>query len=65
MPCFNYFQDVIELRDNSWVPRQTTSFKESPKPIQDIRREASDELGIVDPKGAADDFSFLQLSAGK
>jgi len=41
-------QDVLELRYNQWHPRQTTSRKESPKSIDEIHREAKDEMGISD-----------------
>jgi translation initiation factor 4G len=55
-------QDVLELRNNHWLPRQTISAKESPKPIEDIRREAQDELGITDgSRSPADDFRYLQI----
>lgn len=54
-------QDVLELRGNHWLPRQTVSVKESPKLIQDIRREAHDELGISDGSGSPDDFRYLQI----
>src|SRR5690348_12449972 len=37
-------QDVLELRANHWHRRQTKSVKENPKPIEDIRKEASEEL---------------------
>lgn len=63
---FNFFrfmlQDVIELRDNHWLPRKTISLKESPKPIQEIRREAHDELGISDgARSPTEDFRYLQI----
>lgn len=55
-------QDVIELRDNHWLPRKTISLKESPKPIQEIRREAHDELGISDGnRSPTEDFRYLQI----
>ena len=41
-------QDVLELRENQWHPRQSTSRKESPKSIDEIHREAKDEMGIAD-----------------
>jgi len=40
-------QDVLDLRDNNWSPRQVSA-KENPKPINEIRREVSDELGLSD-----------------
>lgn len=45
---------VLELRDNNWLARQTTSIKESPKSIDEIHREAKDEMGYSD-------FSSLQF----
>ncbi|CAL8079282.1 unnamed protein product [Orchesella dallaii] len=55
-------QDVIELRDNHWLPRKTISLKESPKPIQEIRREAHDELGISDgSRSPTEEFRYLQI----
>ena len=53
-------QDVVELRFNNWLPKQSGSVKENPKPIEDIRREAYDELGILD-SSANDDFRFMNI----
>ena len=52
--------DVVELRFNNWFPKQSGSVKENPKPIEDIRREAYDELGILD-SSANDDFRFMNI----
>jgi len=53
-------QDVAELRAHNWLPKPSGSVKENPKPIEDIRREAYDELGILDAS-AADDFRFMNI----
>jgi translation initiation factor 4G len=54
-------QDVIELRENSWIPRSTTSQKESPKPIQEIRREAHEDQGTMD--NSKNNADYLMLGA--
>src|SRR5687768_5993886 len=49
-------QDVLELRQNHWHRRQTKSVKESPKPIEDIRKEASEEMGLTLPDSENMDY---------
>ncbi|CAG7820950.1 unnamed protein product [Allacma fusca] len=55
-------QDVLELRENHWLPRQSTSRKESPKSIDEIHREAKDEMGITDYQ-QSDVIRSLQFDA--
>jgi len=55
-------QDVLELRQNHWHRRQTKSVKESPKPIEDIRKEASEELGLAMPDSENMDYRPVNLA---
>lgn len=54
-------QDVLELRMNNWLRRPTKTIKESPKPIEDIRKEASEELGLTVPDSENMDYRPVNL----